>query len=266
MVGVMGVKQKSNTKEYKAVFEKVKKDLKSEKFDEWEFRFGGVYSYFLDKAMYSFIDHKFSDTNGCIFLKKPIEIEDYSSLDGPPDYLPMICDRIIFDKKGNPNIADHDESISKNIEHLLEWHKITKRDFNNISSIKNSILRVITNDPYLELMEIMHPIWIDKNIPKRKIDEEMEKYENIKTPSKNTKAGQRNLLKKKIEKAAKKLFEKHPNMTIKEMIYKPEILTAINPNKSSFPRGSNPSDAEYKRHFGFKPRTIRGHITKALKS
>ena len=91
-----------------------------------------------------------------------------------------------------------------------------------------------------------------------------------KTEKKKTKkAGRPSHLRiEQIKKAAIKLRNKHPNMTIKNMTFHQEITTQIFIPSKMKPHQdfSDKSDDEYKNFYGIARRTVRGYISQALKS
>ena len=87
------------------------------------------------------------------------------------------------------------------------------------------------------------------------------KEESIEKPKRGR---QQFTFKSKVMKVAKTLRSKNPDMSITDMVYRHEIITAINPIKKAFNKEQRPSDSEYQRTLGIARRTIYNYISEAL--
>ncbi len=148
-------------KKLEQAFKKVTQELKSKKFDHWEFRRKTHYEYFLSNDIYSLIGNDFSDADGYIFLNRKIEVQAY--IWEHDEYFTMSCDRIVFSNiAGEPFLTDDTLYYAVGIDEEL----LSLIDSRYISLIKNGINRLNpVENAYWRIMKIMHAIRVDKKIP-----------------------------------------------------------------------------------------------------
>lgn len=199
--------------ERQSAWVKVRYDFLSGVYDNWEFKSGGSFLYFLDKKLYSLIDHKFSDKEGYISLKEPLS-DNYKEWDkfgfpftGNKAFKYIDWDRIIFDKKDNPELAvekatrdqlrklhlsnkrhEYQISILKESIHWLTESYGQIKDADTLSDVDKliegkkyllmvyeGIFRVIPNDFYWLVMQEFHSIRLNRKIPHFQQEDEMDK-------------------------------------------------------------------------------------------
>lgn len=144
-----------------------------------------------------------------------------------------------------------------------------KKDYNKkLPLIYGGIIRLHYFNDFENLHKCLGDKWINANKTRKRKFMEIKKTVkgticNIKTSNKKGRVP--NPYKDEVMKAAKKLHEKNPSIPKAKMVYKREILDAINADKSGF-KDKKPTEGEYKKRFEVSPRTILSYINEALKN
>lgn len=244
----------NSEKDYKEAWEIVLRELDSGKYDNWKF-----------------IEIKSIDTNaieGSYFINNDIV---QKIVDNPE--LPY---NINYDKDGKAISYKDTKRPKYSVLPPTREERIKSEQLHNL--ISKNIRKAIPDMPYWILLKRLHLLYKnEKALFLKKIKEkENEIYQEFCVKSiPAEEAGKKGHSRKKrkpktyiakVMAAAKSLRIKYPTMSIADMIYRSEIITAIGSDKGFFPGGHKPSDSEYKKHTRLKPGTIRGHIKKALKN